>query len=124
MREQLVLRVQNLMFEKFGEGVNDLDDGDAGTGGERVVRRRKVAPAAEEGEKPKGKGKKRKKAPQLVDYLGWSWDPKEKFEIEGLLGKMVTDGNPVPGREGYMPAGRVLYKVLGRIPQMGAAALP
>jgi hypothetical protein len=33
------------------------------------------------------------------------------FEIDRLIGRMVSDGDEVPGRTG-VPAGRMLYKVL------------
>jgi hypothetical protein len=59
-----------------------------------------------------GGGKRRKKA-NIVSLHGWEWDASEEFEIERLIGKMVTDGGEVPGREGEaIPAGTVLYKVL------------
>ena len=46
-----------------------------------------------------GGGKRRKKA-NIVSLHGWEWDASEEFEIERLIGKMVTDGGEVPGREG------------------------
>ena len=60
-----------------------------------------------------GTGRKRKRA-HIVELHGWEWDPTELFEIERLIGRMVSDGvTPVPGREGeQFEAGTVLYRVL------------
>jgi hypothetical protein len=92
-RIELVMRLQNILFEKFGASSNDLPDGDSGVTG-RGVRRRKA-----DGATGKAKGKKRKKS-TIVVMGEWEWDSTEEFEIEMLIGKMVvTDGETeVPGR--------------------------
>ncbi|KAL1508118.1 hypothetical protein AB1Y20_007710 [Prymnesium parvum] len=107
-RVELVLKLQGLIFERFGAGANDLPDGDAGTERGKVDGRRRQRKVSGEG----GKGRKRKR--NLVELHGWEWDSKEEFEIERLIGKMVSDGvTPVPGREGEcIAAGTVLYRVL------------
>jgi hypothetical protein len=96
------LLLQSLNFEKFGAGANDLPDGVSGVEG-RGVRRRKVGGAG-------GKGKKREWAAICLLH-GWEWGAEEMFEIDRLIGRMVSDGGEMPGRTG-VPAGRVLYKVL------------
>ena len=107
------LQLQSLIFDKFGAGANDLEDGDSGLEGraanDGARRRRKVQ--ADDGGSSKGKAKKRKRS-NIISLNGWEWDAGEEFEIETLIGRMVADGvTPVPGRTG-VKAGTVLYKVL------------
>lgn len=104
-RSAYVLQVQSLMSEMLGEGCNDLADGDSGVEG-RGVRRRKESDNHEVGHK----AKKAKSKVKMVSYKGWEWQADQKFEIEKLIGKMVSTGE-VPGR-GSVKAGTVLYKVL------------
>ena len=47
---------------------------------------------------------------KMVTYKGCEWLANKRFEIEKLIGKMVSAGE-VPGR-GSIKAGTVLYKVL------------
>ena len=109
-RAAYVLQVQSLMSEVLGEGCNDLADGDSGVDG-RGVRRRQVA-RDDDGSGGAGKKKKAKSKRKIVSYKGWEWHETEKFEIEKLLGKMVSEGE-VLGR-GNVTVGTVLYKVLWR----------
>ncbi|KAL1525722.1 hypothetical protein AB1Y20_020566 [Prymnesium parvum] len=108
-RVDLVLKLQGLIFERFGTASNDLPDGDAGTERGQVDGRRRQRKVGAEGT---AKGRKRKRA--VVELHGWEWDPHEEFEIERLMGKMVSDGaTPVPGREGeHIASGTILYRVL------------
>ena len=91
-RAAYVLQVQSLMSEMLGEGSNDLADGDSGVEG-RGVRRRKESDNHEAGHK----AKKSKSKVKTVSYKGWEWCPNQKFEIEKLIGKMISSGE-VPGR--------------------------
>lgn len=112
-RKELVLSAQARMFERFGAEVNDLADGDAGCDleGSRAKPTRKVMARGGAAAGAKQVGGKRKRGPAMVHSLGWSWPKTKKFEIEGLLGRMVADGGDVPGR-GVVKSGTVLYKVL------------
>ena len=118
------LQLQSLIFEKFGAGVNDLEDGDSGVDKDgsattRKVRARKVqAEGGATASKGKGGGKKRKKA-NIVSLHGWEWDADEEFTIECVIGKMVAEeGVEIPGRglpgwgKGDIKPGELLYKVL------------
>ena len=104
-RAAYVLQVQSLMSEMLGEGCNDLADSESGVEG-RGVRRRKESDNHEVGHK----AKKAKSKLKMVSYKGWEWPANKKFEIEKLIGKMVSQGE-VPGRAN-VKAGTVLYKVL------------
>jgi hypothetical protein len=110
-RIALVMRLQSILFDKFGATANDLADGDSGVTG-RAVRRRKAAGAG--AKSGGGKGKKRKRSTMVV--VGeWEWDSTEEFEIDMLIGKMVvTDSKAeVPGRgTARFAVGTVFYKVL------------
>ena len=111
-RADLVLKLQGLIFDRFGAAANDLPEGDAGTERGKVDGRRRQRRVAEGGS---GKGGKRKRAAAYWVEVGeWGWDSREEFVIERLIGKMVADGEtPVPGREGEaIKAGTVLYRVL------------
>jgi hypothetical protein len=94
---------------RFGDGANDLADGDSGVDG-RSVRRRKATDNT--AQKP-GMGMGRRKQGKIVSLYGWEWDSTEEWVIERLIGRMVADGSDVPGRTpGSIQAGTVLYKVL------------
>jgi len=95
-RKAYVIRIQTLLFTEFGVGVNNLEDGDDGYGGDGV-RKRKAS-------KKRGSGK-------LIKYLGLEWYANEEFEIDHLIDHMVVDGGIVPGRTD-VAAGTVLYLVL------------
>ena len=58
-----------------------------------------------------GKGKKRGRKKRMVSWGEWEWEEDAEFIIEKLIGRMVADGGPVPGRSN-VPAGTVLYKCL------------
>ena len=107
-RIELVMRLQNILFEKHGAKANDLADGDSGVAG-RGVRQRKAAGGATGA----AKSKKRKKS-TLCTMGAWEWDSSEEFEIDMFIGKMVVaDGETeVPGRGAGFEAGTILYKVL------------
>ena len=106
------LQLQSLIFDKFGAGANDLEDGDSGLEGrasnDGARRKRKVEVSA--GGSSKGRGKRKRST--TVSLNDWEWDSSEEYETETLIGKLVADGvTPVPGRTG-VKAGTVLYKVL------------
>ena len=72
-------QLQKLIFDVHSTEANDLDDGDAGCGGERVVRKRQLGSSAV--------GGKRK----LIDAAGIEYTADEKFEIEQVsLSKPLT----------------------------------
>lgn len=87
------MQVQTLMSEMHGAAANDLDDGDSGVEN-RSVRRRRVERDGEQ----VSTGKKRKKKRNIVELNGWEWYEDEAFEIDRLIGKMVSDGGEIPGR--------------------------
>jgi len=116
-RADLVLKLQGLIFDRFGAGANDLPEGDAGTERGKVdgQRRKRCRDAAGGRNKSKGGNAKRKRGgSHWVEVGEWGWDSREEFVIDRLIGKMVVDGEtPVPGREiEKFAAGTVLYRVL------------
>ena len=78
------------MFEAEGAKANDLEDGDDGCGGERVVRRRRVA-----GEEEASADGKRKRVEMDTLDLGdgrvWTWPRTKVFQIERLLDKRMVE---------------------------------
>jgi hypothetical protein len=69
-RAAYCVQLQKLIFDVNGAAANDLADGDAGCGGERVVRQRKLAGGAVRGKR------------KLIDTAGIEYTADEKFEIE------------------------------------------
>jgi hypothetical protein len=106
--------MQGFIFDRFGVIANYLLEGDAGTERCKIDGRRRQRLPVEGGSGKGGKGGKRKRGAHMVELHGWSWDSREEYVIEQLIGKMVVDGEtPMPGREGErIAAGSVLYRVL------------
>jgi len=83
-RAAYCVKLQKHIFAAEGKAANDLKDGEDGCGGERVVRRKKVAG---EGGGGAGSGKRRKVE---VDAAGFEYFSDEIFQIEGLLEKRMV----------------------------------
>mmetsp|Transcript_39973 Transcript_39973/g.80082 ORF Transcript_39973/g.80082 Transcript_39973/m.80082 type:complete len:506 (-) Transcript_39973:208-1725(-) len=96
-RAAYCVQLQRLIFDVHGTEANDLDDGDAGCGGERVVRKRQLGSTAV--------GGKRK----LIDAAGIEYTADEKFEIEQLLDRKMVEWK-VRGKKKDYPMYLVLWK--------------
>ena len=107
------MELQALIFEEHGAPANDLEDGDAGTGSDRVVRKRRVAREEEatEGGAAKKKKSKKQKTREIIELHGYEWYEDETFEIDRLLDKKVEE--LLVGKSGRKrKAEYIYYKVL------------
>ena len=93
-RTALVLQLQALLNEADPVGANDLDDGDSGIDGRAI--RRKAAPSV------RGGKNKRKKTVQT--YMGYEFDNTADYNLDAIVGHIVTDGDSVYANQVRPPA--------------------
>ena len=90
----IVLQLQALLNEADPKGANDLEDGDSGIEG-RAIRRKAAAPGG------RGRGGKRKKT---ETYMGYEWDNGADYNLDAIVGHVVTDGNSLYANQVRPPA--------------------
>ena len=105
-RTALVLQLQALLNEADPLGANDLEDGDSGIEG-RAVRRKAAAPAGGRG---RGRGKRKK----VQTYMGYEWDHCADYNLDAIVGHVVTDGAAEYANQVRSPALLCLVRSLTR----------
>ncbi|KAL1507568.1 hypothetical protein AB1Y20_007188 [Prymnesium parvum] len=105
-RTAYVLQVQALLAAEYGKAANDLEQGDAGTDGRGVLRKRNK-------DKPPGAaGRKRKARSDVVEYDGYEWAADEEFDLDAIVDKQVADGERIFANLGKVSKGILVYRLV------------